>query len=144
VVPVKELERLAVLAQEATGLAQAQAWVPAEVPVREVEVLAVLAQEATGLAQAQAWVPAGVPVREVEVLALAEETGAQAQAEREAEAEAEEVSALATEAEVVATAEAEGLVAGSWPASPAPFARCQYRARRGHIPVWRGRTSAGC
>ena len=124
------------VAQAATGRARALVPVPVE------EAVQALAPEATGLAQA--WVPAEVPVRDLEVLALAEETEAQAQAQAEEVSALAEAMAVATEAEVVATAEAEGLAAGSWPASPAPFARCQYRARRGHIPVWRGRTSAGC
>jgi len=55
--------------------------------------------------------------------------------------------AVAVEVEVeglAVRAEAEDLAPGSWPASPVPFARCQYRARRERTPAWRGCTSADC
>ena len=85
-----------------------------EVPALEVAVAEGVAEVARGLAQAQA--------QEVPALAKVEL----------AEALAEE-----------AQAEAEDLAPGSWTASPKPFARYQYRARRERTPAWQGCTSAG-
>lgn len=69
-------------------------------------------------------------------------------AEAESESEAQEVEvpalALALEEAEEEEAQAQDLAPGSWTASPEPFARYQYRARRERIPAWQGCTSAGC